>query len=159
VVFATVELVTVLDPEGRLLTGVDRRVWPGVDGRVLTGVDDRAATGREAGTDGFDEGRVLILLLGVVGLELTEEMLALRTDDLMLLDVTADWIEGRELLRTGLEGTMECKFSVSEVESLDALMVEEDLVVVRLGTFERGTFSATSSAGTRGVPGGVRSQS
>lgn len=57
------------------MTGVDGRVLTGVGGRVLTGVDDRAATGREAGADGFEEGRVLVLLVGVVGLELTEEML------------------------------------------------------------------------------------
>lgn len=42
--------------------------------------------------------------------------------------------------------------------TLDALVVEDDLVVVRFGKiFEDGVFSATSSAGTRGVPGGVRS--
>jgi hypothetical protein len=42
--------------------------------------------------------------------------------------------------------------------TLDALVVEDDLVVVRFGNiFEDGVFSAPSSAGTRGVPGGVRS--
>jgi hypothetical protein len=42
--------------------------------------------------------------------------------------------------------------------TLDALVVEDDLVVVRFGNiFGDGVFSATSSAGTRGVPGGVRS--
>ena len=132
------------------MTGVDGRVLTGVGGRVLTGVDDRAATGREAGADGFEEGRVLVLLVGVVGLELTEEMLGVSTDDLF---------EGRDMLRTGLLGAAECPFSVSSTESLDALVVEEDLVTVRLGTFDGGAFSATSSAGARGVPGGVRSQS
>lgn len=43
------------------------------------------------------------------------------------------------------------------VPTLDALVVEDDLVTVRLGTFDGGAFSATSSAGARGVPGGVRS--
>lgn len=98
---------------GRVLTGVDGRILTGVAGRVLTGVDDRATTGCEATTDGFDEGTVPILLLGVVGLELTEEMLPLSTDDLLLLDKGADWIEGRELHRAGLVETMECLFSVS----------------------------------------------
>lgn len=56
-------------------------------------------------------------------------------------------------------GNAECPFSVSEVESLDALVVEDDLVTVRLVTVEGGAFSAASNAGTRGVPGGVRSQS
>lgn len=59
----------------------------GLGGRVLAGVDDRAVTGREPGADGFD---------GVVGLELTEELLAVSTDDLLLLGIRADWIEERE---------------------------------------------------------------
>jgi hypothetical protein len=42
--------------------------------------------------------------------------------------------------------------------TLDDLVVEDDLVTVRFGnTFEDGVFSTTSGAGTRGVPGGVRS--
>jgi hypothetical protein len=43
------------------------------------------------------------------------------------------------------------------VPTLDALVVEADLVIIRLGTFEGGALSATSSLGARGVPGGVRS--
>jgi hypothetical protein len=62
----------------------------GVDGRALTGVDDLAGTGREAGTGCFGAATVLLLLLGVVGLELTEEMLVLRTDVLLLLDIRVD---------------------------------------------------------------------
>jgi len=50
-------------------------------------------------------------------------------------------------------------FSGSEEESFEALIVEYDLVTVRLVTVEDGSFSAASNAGTRGVPGGVRSQS
>ena len=57
----------------------------GLGGRVLAGVDVRAATGREAGDDGFDEGTVLLFLVGVVGLEPTEELLAVSTDDLLVL--------------------------------------------------------------------------
>jgi hypothetical protein len=41
--------------------------------------------------------------------------------------------------------------------TLDALVVEDDLLTVRLVTVEGGAFSAASNAGTRGVPGGVRS--
>jgi hypothetical protein len=42
--------------------------------------------------------------------------------------------------------------------TLDDLVAEDDLVTVRFGsTFEDGIFSTTSGAGTRGVPGGVRS--
>jgi hypothetical protein len=33
---------------------------------------------------------MLILLVGVVGLELTEELLAVSTDDLLLVDMRAD---------------------------------------------------------------------
>lgn len=86
----------------------------GVDGRGLTGVDDLAGTGREAGTNCFGAAMVLLRLLGVVGLELTDEILALRTDVLLLLDMRVDWIEGRvtELLLAGLAGTAECPFSV-----------------------------------------------
>lgn len=62
----------------------------GLGGRVLVGVDDRAVTAREAGADGFDGGTMLILLVGVVGLELTEELLAVSTDDLLLVDMRAD---------------------------------------------------------------------
>lgn len=62
----------------------------GLGGRVLAGVDDRAVTAREAGADGFDGGTMLILLVGVVGLELTEELLAVSTDDLLLVDMRAD---------------------------------------------------------------------
>lgn len=62
----------------------------GVDGRALTGVDDLAGTGREACTGCFGAEMVLLLLLGVIGLELTEEMLVLRTDVLLLLDMRAD---------------------------------------------------------------------
>lgn len=92
---------------------------------------------------------MLVLLLGVVGGEQTEEMLALTTDDLLLLEIRVDWIEGREteLLRAGLVGTVECPFSVSGMESLDALVVEDDLVVMRLGASEDGAFSTTSSIG------------
>jgi len=50
-------------------------------------------------------------------------------------------------------------FSGSEEESFEALIVKYDLVTVRLVTVEDGSFSAASNAGTRGVPGGVRSQS
>lgn len=50
-----------------------------------------------------------------------------------------------------------CKNLKQIVLTLDALVVEDDLVVVCLDTFEGGTFSATSNAGKRGVPGGVRS--
>jgi hypothetical protein len=52
-------------------------------------------------------------LVGVVGLELTEELLAVSTDDLLLLDIRADWIEGRERLLAGLVGIVECPFSAS----------------------------------------------
>ena len=62
----------------------------GLGGRVLAGVDDRAVTGREPGADGFDGGTMLVLLVGVVGLELTEELLVVSTDDLLLLDIRAD---------------------------------------------------------------------
>jgi hypothetical protein len=89
----------------------------------LAGVDDRAVTTREAGADGFDGGTMLVLLVGVVGLELilvgvvglelTEELLAVSTDDLLLLDIRADWIEGRERLLAGLVGIVECPFSAS----------------------------------------------
>jgi hypothetical protein len=141
------------------LTGVDGRVLAGLGGRVLAGVDDRAVTTREAGADGFDGGTMLVLLVGVVGLKLIEELLVVSTDGLLLLDIRADWIEGRELLLAGLLGIVECPFSASWKEGLDALVVEADLLIVRLGTFEDGAFSATSSLGARGVPGGVRSQS
>ena len=86
----TTQLVIELDTEGRFFTGVDGRVLVGVDRRALTGVEDRVGTGRDNGTDGFDAVRVAVRLLGVVGLELTEEMLALRTDDLLLLDIGVD---------------------------------------------------------------------
>lgn len=56
----------------------------------MTGVEDRVGTGRDDGTDGFDEVRAAVRLLGVVGLELTEEMFALRTEDLLLLDNGVD---------------------------------------------------------------------
>lgn len=72
------------------MAGVDGRVLVGVHGRVFTGVEDLAGTGREAGTDCFGEIRVLLRLLGAVGLELTEEMLVLRTDVLLLLDMRVD---------------------------------------------------------------------
>jgi len=62
----------------------------GVDGRGLIGVDDLAGTGREAGTGCFGAAMVLLLLLGVVGLELTEEMLVLRTDVLLLFAMRFD---------------------------------------------------------------------
>jgi hypothetical protein len=78
------------------LTGVDGRVLAGLGGRVLAGVDDRAVTTREAEADGFDGGTMLVLLVGVVGLELIEELLVVSTDGLLLLDIRADWIEGRE---------------------------------------------------------------
>ncbi|CAD6229338.1 unnamed protein product [Miscanthus lutarioriparius] len=81
---------TELDTEGRFFTGVDGRIFVGVDRRPLTGVEDRVGTGRDDGTDGFDAVRVAVRLLGVVGLELTEEMFALRTDDLLLLDIGVD---------------------------------------------------------------------
>ena len=99
---------------GRVLVGVDGRVLVGVDGRVLTGVEDLAGTGREAGTDCLGAAEVLLRLLGVVGLEVTEEMLVLRTDVLLLPFMRVDWIEGRltELLLAGLVGTVECPFSV-----------------------------------------------
>jgi len=45
------------------------------------------------------------------------------------------------------------------VPTFEALVVEDDLVTVRLVTVEDGSFSAASNAGTRGVPGGVRSLS
>uniref|UniRef100_A0A0A9EAX7 Uncharacterized protein n=1 Tax=Arundo donax TaxID=35708 RepID=A0A0A9EAX7_ARUDO len=90
VVLGAVELATELVIEGRFFTGVDGRFLTGVDGRVLTGIEDRVGNGREDGTDGFDTVRVEVRLLGVVGLELTEEMLALRTDDLLLLDIRVD---------------------------------------------------------------------
>ena len=70
--------------------GVDGRVLTGVDGRVLAGVEALAGTGREAGTDCFGATTVLLRLLGVVGLELTDEMLVLRTDVLLLLDMRVD---------------------------------------------------------------------
>ena len=78
------------------MTGVDGRVLAGLGGRVLAGVDDHAVTAREAGADGFDGGKMLVLLVGVVGLELTEELLAVSTDDLLLVNIREDWIEGRE---------------------------------------------------------------
>jgi hypothetical protein len=58
-------------------------------------------------------------LLGVVGLELTEEMFAVKIDDLLLLDIRVDWTAGREteLLRAGLVENAECPFSGSEEES------------------------------------------
>jgi hypothetical protein len=46
---------------------------------------------------------------------------------------------------------------IGTVPTLDALDAEDDLVTVRLLTFEDGAFSGTSNAGARGVPGGVRS--
>lgn len=78
------------------MTGVDGRVLAGLGGRVLAGVDERAVTAREARADGFDGGTMLVLLVGVVGLELTEELLVVSTDGLLLLDIRADWIDGRE---------------------------------------------------------------
>lgn len=83
-------LVTKVEAEGPFFTGVDGRVLDGVDGRILEGVQDRVGTGREDGTDGFETVRVDARLLGVVGLELIEEMLELRTDDLLLLDPRVD---------------------------------------------------------------------
>jgi hypothetical protein len=160
VVLEATASVVELDVAWWVFTGVDGRVLAGVDGRGLIGVDDLAGTGREAGTGCFGAAMMLLLLLGVVGLELTEEMLVLRTDVLLLFDIRLDWTEGRvtELLLAGLVGTAECPFSVWDTESLDALVVEDDLVRVRLGNiFEDGVFWATSRAGTRGVPGGVRS--
>lgn len=62
----------------------------------MAGVDERAVTAREARADGFDGGTMLVLLVGVVGLELTEELLVVSTDGLLLLDIRADWIDGRE---------------------------------------------------------------
>lgn len=62
----------------------------GVDGRALTGVDDLAGTGREASTNCFGAAMVLLRLLGVVGLELIDEILALRTDVLLLFDMRVD---------------------------------------------------------------------
>jgi hypothetical protein len=104
-------LVTELETEGRFFTGVD--------GQVLTGVEDRVGRGREDGTDSFDTLSVDVRLLGVVGLELTEEMLPLRSNDLLLLDTTVDLIEERdtELLRVGLVANVGSPFSDSEVES------------------------------------------
>jgi hypothetical protein len=109
-------LVTELETEGRFFTGVDGRV---LDGQVLTGVEDRVGRGREDGTDSFDTVSVDVRLLGVVGLELTEEMLPLRSNDLLLLDTTVDLIEERdtELLRVGLVANVGSPFSDSEVES------------------------------------------
>jgi hypothetical protein len=103
----------------RVLDGVDGRVFAGVDGRVLTGVEDLVGTGREAGTACFGGTIVLFRLLGVVGLELTDEMLVLRTDVLLLLDIRVDWMEDRltELLLAGLVGTVECPFCVWDAES------------------------------------------
>jgi hypothetical protein len=90
VILGAAVLITEPETEGRFFTGVDGRVLDGMDGRVLAGVEDRVGTGREDGTDGFNEVGVDVLLLGVVALELTEEMLALRTDDLLLLDTRVD---------------------------------------------------------------------
>lgn len=56
----------------------------------MTGVEDRVGTGREDVTDDFDAVRVAVRLLGVVGLELIEEMFALRIDELLLLDIRVD---------------------------------------------------------------------
>lgn len=90
VILGAAVLVTKLETEGRFFTGVDGRVLDGVDGRILEGVEDRVGTGREDVTGGFETVRVDVRLLGVVGLELIEEMLALRTDDLLLFDPRVD---------------------------------------------------------------------
>lgn len=102
--------------DGRVLVGVDGRVFAGVDGRALTGVEDLAGTIRVAGTDCLGATTVLLRLLGVVGLEVTEEMLVLRTDVLLFPFMRVDWIDGRltELLLAGLVGTVECPFSDTE---------------------------------------------
>jgi hypothetical protein len=56
--------------------------------------------------------------------------------------------------------TLACKKNLKKIApTLDALVVEDDLVVMRLGTSEDGAFSTTSSIGAWGDPGGVRSQS
>jgi len=58
-----------------------------------TGLDrcrGRGGPGRGDGTGGFGAVIVAVCLLGVVGLELTEEMFALRIDDLLLLDIRVD---------------------------------------------------------------------
>lgn len=89
-VLAAAESVEEFGAVGRVLVGVDERVLDGVDGRVLTGVEDRAGTGREAGTDCFGAAAVLLRLLGVVGLEVTDEMLVLRTDVLLFPFIRAD---------------------------------------------------------------------
>lgn len=90
VILGTTELAVELDTGGRFFTGVYGQVLVVVDRRALTGVDERVGTGRDNGTDDFDAVRVAVRLLGVVGLELTEEMFALRTDDLLLLDTGVD---------------------------------------------------------------------
>ncbi|GJM92739.1 hypothetical protein PR202_ga09233 [Eleusine coracana subsp. coracana] len=90
VILGAAVLATELEREGRFFTGVDGRVLDGVDGWILEGVEDRVSTGREDGTDGFDTVGVDVRLLGVVGLELTEEMLVFRIDDLLLLDPRVD---------------------------------------------------------------------
>lgn len=114
VVLTAAESVEEFGAVGRVLVGVAGRVFAGVDGRVLTGVEDLAGTGRAAGTDCFGATTVLLRLLGVVGLEVTEEMLVFRTDVLLLPFMRADWIDGRltELLLAGLVGTVEWPFSV-----------------------------------------------
>lgn len=43
-------------------------------------------------------------------------------------------------------GNVKCSFSGSDVESLDALVVEDDLATERLVTIEDGAFSAASNA-------------
>lgn len=113
-VLAAADSVEEFGAVGRVLVGVDGRVLAGVDGRVLTGVEDLAGTGREAGTDCFGAAAVVFRLLGVVGLEVTDEMLVLRTEVLLLPFMRVDWIEGllTELLLAGLVGTVECPFSV-----------------------------------------------
>lgn len=114
VVLAADESVEEFGAVGRVLVGVDGRVFAGVDRRVLTGVEDLAGTVRAAGTDCFGATTVLLRLLGVVGLEVTEEMLVFGTDVLLLPFMRANWINGRltELLLVGLVGTIECPFSV-----------------------------------------------
>jgi hypothetical protein len=124
VFLGTAELAIELDTEGRFFTGVDGWVWVGVDRRASTGVEDRVGTGRDDATDGFDAVRVAVRLLWVVDLELTEEMFALRIDDLTLFGV--DWTARQEtdILRAGLVGNVECPFSVSEVESCNEHIIQ-----------------------------------
>ncbi|KAJ0978480.1 hypothetical protein J5N97_013954 [Dioscorea zingiberensis] len=55
-------------------------------GRVLVGVDGREDTGREVGTEDLEEDVVVERLPGVEGLEVTETMLVLRIDVLLLLE-------------------------------------------------------------------------